>query len=243
MASAFTRRVTQRLAALDTRAIADVLLVGVDRATEARWETALERAAGLPGQIRPDKVKALTDAFAREVAVVGAAAGVAAAAPAVGTTATFLASAAEIAWFTGRAGDLILTIAALHGKQAPTIDERRAWVLAVLLFGGAAREGFTRVAREAGVPIGITPAASTGSAPTLRIPLATLRIINTGIERLVVQRYGARQGVIALGRALPLGLGAAVGGGANYAAIRALARNADSFFARLPYSAIDTTAH
>jgi hypothetical protein len=243
MASAFTRRVTQRLAALDTRAIADVLLVGVDRATEARWETALERAAALPGQIRPDKVKALTDAFAREVAVVGAAAGVAAAAPAVGTTATFLASAAEIAWFTGRAGDLILTIAALHGKQAPTVDERRAWVLAVLLFGGAAREGFARVAREAGVPIGISPATSAGNAPALRIPLATLRVINAGIERLVVQRYGARQGVIALGRALPLGLGAAVGGGANYAAIRALARNADSFFARLPYSAIDTTAH
>ncbi|MEI6705253.1 MAG: ABC transporter permease subunit, partial [Deltaproteobacteria bacterium] len=76
------------------------------------------------GQIRPDKVKALTDAFAREVAVVGAAAGVAAAAPAVGTTATFLASAAEIAWFTGRAGDLILTIAALSfiglGAVPPT---------------------------------------------------------------------------------------------------------------------------
>ena len=47
---------------------------------------------------------------------------------------------------------------------------------------------------------------------------------------------------IALGTALPLGVGAMIGGTANYGAVKALARNADRFFSRLPYSAIDTTA-
>jgi hypothetical protein len=55
----------------------------------------------------------------------------------------------------------------------------------------------------------------------------------------MLRRYGTRRGLIALGTALPIGIGAAFGGGANYRAIRNLARDADAFFARLPYSAID----
>jgi hypothetical protein len=55
----------------------------------------------------------------------------------------------------------------------------------------------------------------------------------------MLKRYGTRRGLIALGRALPVGIGAVIGGGANYRAIRKLARDADAFFARLPYSAID----
>ena len=36
-----------------------------------------------------------------------------------------------------------------------------------------------------------------------------------------------------------VGIGAVIGATANYTAIRSLARNADEFFARLPYSAIE----
>ena len=48
-----------------------------------------------------------------------------------------------------------------------------------------------------------------------------------------------RRGVAAVGRLLPVGIGAAVGGTTNYVAVRTLARHSDAFFARLPYSAID----
>ncbi|MCB9395092.1 MAG: hypothetical protein H6514_15660 [Acidimicrobiaceae bacterium] len=68
--------------------------------------------------MRPQKVKALTDGFCRELATVGAATGAAAASPVVGTGATLLAATAELAWFTARSGDLILTMAALHGRTA-----------------------------------------------------------------------------------------------------------------------------
>jgi hypothetical protein len=239
------RAITERLNALDNKPVADLLLAGVDKATSARWSAAVERAAALPGTIRPEKIKALTDSFAREVAVVGAAAGAAVAAPAVGTAATLTATAAEVAWFTARAGDLILTIAALHGRTEPTVDERRAWVLAVLLYGSTAKEGFAHMAEEVGVTLGAPVAAglaASGVAPTLRLPLSSLHAINSGFQRHIVRRYGTRRGVIALGRALPLGIGAAIGGTANYAAIRALARHADQFFSRLPYSSIETTA-
>jgi hypothetical protein len=59
------------------------------------------------------------------------------------------------------------------------------------------------------------------------------------MSRALVRRYGSRRGMVALGRILPAGIGAVIGGSANYVAIRALARHADEFFARLPYSAID----
>ena len=44
------------------------------------------------------------------------------------------------------------------------------------------------------------------------------------------------------GADVPLGIGAAIGASANWVAVRTLARNADEFFARLPYSAIEVDA-
>ena len=230
----WAQRLAQRVNPADAERIMKAMLTSIDQVSTTRWETAVQRATDLPGQIRPEKIKALTNSFARELAAAGATAGVAAAAPAVGTAATMLAATAELAWFTSRAGDLILTVAALHGRPEPTVDERRAWVLAVLIYGSTAREGFSRALNQANT--GLSPAA------TSRLPIATLQSVNRIMTRLLVRRYGTRRGVIALGTALPLGVGALVGGGANYMAVRALARHADEFFARLPYSAIDTTA-
>lgn len=228
-----TRWAQAKAAAFDASPVAASLMAGIDKATEHRWEAAVERAAALPGSVRPQKVKALTDAFARELATVGAATGAAAASPLVGTGATLAAGVAELAWFTARSGDLILTMAALHGRQQPTLDERRAWVLAVLIFGSSAREGFTSAAKQLGLEL---------EQPNQRIPLASLRAINGLLGNQLLRRYGTRRGAIALGTALPLGVGAMIGGTANYGAVKALARNADRFFSRLPYSTIETTA-
>lgn len=218
----------------DVERLAQSMLASIDQVSSSRWDAAVARAAGLRGDVRPEKIKALTDSFARELAAFGATAGGAAATPAIGTTVTLLAATAELAWFTARAGDLILTVAALHGRSEPTVEERRAWLLAVLIYGGSAREGFTRAINEANT--GLRPAAGA------RLPITTLRTVNRLLTPQLVKRYGARRGAIALGTALPLGIGAVIGGGANYVAVRALARHADEFFARLPYSAIDTTA-
>jgi len=232
-ATASVRDFAHRATSLDPETMAQSILDAIDKAAASRWGAAVERAATLPGELRPEKVRALTDQLSRELAAIGAAAGVAAVAPTVGTTATLMASTAELAWFTTRCGDLILTIAALHGRGTPTVDERRAWVLAVLIYGGTAREGFVTVADGLGVGLG---------AGATHLPIATLRAVNGVLGRKLMSRYGKRRGVIALGRALPLGIGAVIGGGANWTAVRALAKQADQFFARMPYSAIDTTA-
>lgn len=203
----------------------EIVLAGVDRVVAFRWEAA-RRAAGATTGTREQKVAQLNRAFARELGTVGAAAGATAAAPVVGTVAVIGTAAAELSWFTLRAADLILAIAAVHGQTEPSVEERRAWVLSILAFGNSAVATFTKLAGETGKGLGAR--ATTG------IPIEVLRRMNRSLGRTVVTKYGTRRGAIAIGRALPLGIGAAIGGTANYALVRAIGRHADSFFAHLP---------
>ena len=230
-ATEWANRLVDRLGPDEVARVSQRMLDAIDEVSSNRWEAATRRADALPDGIRPEKIKVLTDSFARELGAAGAAAGAAAVAPAVGTAATVLATTAELGWFTARAGDLILTIAATHGRPDPTVDERRAWVLAVLIYGSSAKDGFARALNEAAV--GVAPVVNR------RLSLTTLQTANRLMSRSLARRYGSRRALIAVGRALPIGIGAFIGGSANYVAIRTLARNADEFFARLPYSAID----
>ena len=231
-AGRWAARLAARVDAAELERLTAGVLGTIDEVSNNRWDAAVKRAAAQPGRIRPEKIKALTDSFAREVGAAGAAAGAVASSPAFGTTATLLTATAELGWFTARAGDLILTIAALHGRPDPTVDERRAWLLAVLIYGGSARDEFTRAVNEAStgmVPVG----------PERRLPVGAIQLANRVMSKALFRKYGARRGLAAVGRMIPLGIGAVIGATANYAAIHSLARNADEFFARLPYSAID----
>jgi hypothetical protein len=125
----------------------------------------------------------------------------------------------------------------LHNRPDPTEEDRRAWVLAVRLCGGAARDGLAGAINEASTGLAVTDVG-----PSRKIPIATINRANRLLAQRIVSRYGTKRGAIALGTALPLGVGAVFGGTANYVAVQRLARHADALFARLPYSAIDTTA-
>lgn len=172
----------------------------------------------------------LVEAVAQELGTVGALTGAAATVPQVGTAVAVSAGLAEFGWFTVRASELILTIAALHGHTQSSVEERRAWVLSILVFGNGAAEGFTKLAGEVGKGLGKKATAS--------IPMSVIRAINSSIGRTIITKYGRKRGVIALGTALPFGIGAFVGFGANYAGVRALARHANKFFKNLPYTVV-----
>ena len=204
-----------------------VLLEAVDRAATTRWDAAVRRANGAPGATVEERAAAVTRTFARELAVAGAATGGAAAVPGVGTATAMAATAADLGWFTLRIADLILTIAALHGHQRATVEERRAWILSVLAFGEGSAAGFARMAGEVGHDLGRKAVG--------RIPAGALRAINRRLARSVLTRFGTRRGVLTLGRILPFGIGAAVGGSANYTSVQAIGRHADNFFRSLPH--------
>jgi hypothetical protein len=231
LAASWTSKLVARLGPEQSIRLGRGILDIVDDVSANRWDAATKRAEALPGTLRPERIEALTRRFARQAGATGAAAGAAAATPLVGTATTLAATMGELALFTSRAGDLVLTIAALHGREAPTVDERRAWVLAVLIYGSSARDEFARAVNEVTTGGGISADS--------RIPVATLQMANRLMARTLVRRYGTSRALVSIGRLLPLGVGAAVGGTANVAAIRSLAREADTFFAHMPYSAIN----
>ena len=212
----------------------ELVLVAVDKAVEARWEPARRNAAATTGTTA-ERVAQLRRTFARELATVGAATGGIAALPAAGTATALATGVAEISWFTARSADLILAIAAVHGHTEPSVEERRLWLLSVLAFGDEAATMVNRLASEVGKGL--------GKKANDRISGEALKSINRAIGRTIVTRYGKKRGVIALGTALPFGVGAAIGGGANYALTRGIARHADSFFRALPRVLIDVESN
>lgn len=224
------RALRRRLPAELGQRVGTAVLGAVDFAIERKWSSAQERAAQITGATVDQRISTLSRSYAQELGTVGAVTGASAAVPAFGTGVALSAGIAEFSWFTVRASELILTIAALHGHTRATVEERRAWILSILVFGDSASKAFTRLAGEVGKGL--------GEKATNRIPLSVLRGVNSSVGRTILTKYGTKRGVIALGTALPLGIGAVIGGTTNYAAVRLLARHANKFFKNLPYTTI-----
>jgi hypothetical protein len=203
-----------------------VILSAVDRAVETRWDRALRTAAATTAASVEGRVTEVGRNVARELAATGAAAGGTAAVPGVGTLTAVGTATAELAWFGLRTADLVLAVAAVHGHTEAEVLDRRAWVLSVLAFGESAAAGFTAAAGEIGPVVGRNV---TGAIPT-----EWIRAANRSLGRTIITKWGARRGGVAIGRLVPFGIGAAIGGSANYLSARAVTRQAHAFFRDLP---------
>lgn len=64
--------------------------------------------------------------------------------------------------------------------------------------------------------------------------METLRALNGAIGRTIVTKYGTKRGVLALGRAIPFGVGAGVGYGLNNYIVRQTTRSTHRFFSDIP---------
>ena len=204
----------------------DLLLEAVDKGVNTRWEPARERAAKAAGATLPARVAEVRKMFAQELGLVGAGTGGAGAVPGVGTAAVLATAAGDIAWTTVRLADLVLTIAHLHGHDKADVEERRMWVLAVLAGGATATRFAEKLATEAGKGL--------GAKATAAVSTQMIQQFNRAMGRTIVTKYGTKRGAVALGKALPFGIGALIGGGFNYGTVRVVSRTADRFFALLP---------
>ena len=159
-------------------------------------------------------VQMLERRYVAAVVGIGAASGGAAAVPGAGTAASLAAGVAEITAFVSATGMYVLALAELHSVPVSDPQIRRALVLGVLVgsAGAGAVEGAEGQAAH--------------WAQVLNRPDAKGRIagVNTRLAHLLVTRFGARQGALLVGRALPLGIGAGIGAAGN----AALARSAIS---------------
>ncbi|MEE9417435.1 MAG: EcsC family protein [Acidimicrobiales bacterium] len=202
-------------------ALGKAMVEGVDRAVSKRWQRALDRAAKTQGS-KEQRLAELRRSFQKELTSAGAATGAAAATPGLGTAAAASWLSADVAWLALRSTDLIMTIAAVHGHTVSTPEQRRAWVLAIFAFGDSAAVEFASLVDKAN----LNPAGVSGA----KMPLEVIERLNQTLGAHVLAKYGTRRGIATVGRLLPFGVGAVIGGGANYTMTRTLAKQADQFF-------------
>jgi hypothetical protein len=212
----------------------------LDRALDAALDRALliQRPAVLaylervrsrtPNMTPAQLIRQLERRYVAAVTSIGGASGAAAALPGAGTGASLASGAAEITGFVSATAMYVLALAELHSLPVSDPEVRRALVVAVLVGGsaesvlGAGEHGGSHWAQV------LARRASAGK------PRDKQRGLDDRLARLLLARFGTRQGALLLGRALPLGIGAGIGAAGNAALARSAISTAREAFGPPP---------
>ena len=160
---------------------------------------------------RPDAapaeiVASLERQYLAAVTTLGIGAGATAAMPGTGTAVGLAVNLAEVATFIEASAVFALAVAGVHGVRVDELERRRTLVTAVLLGNGAS----SLVQKAAG-----RTGPYWGRNLARAIPMTTIHAVNRVLGPRFVTKYGTKQGILVLGRELPFGIGAAIGGGGN----------------------------
>lgn len=178
-----------------------------------------------PGESPAQIIERMEKMFLLAVTGSGSAVGATAAIPGVGTIASIAAVGAESAFFLEAAALLTLAVASVHGISAADHQQRRALVLSVAL----GESGMEIVQKATGVT-----AKNWASAITSRIPGPTMKGMNSTLVRKFITKYAARRSALILGKLVPAGIGAAIGGAGNRAIGKGVVKNAREAFGPAP---------
>lgn len=210
----------------DTTGPAEKLLVRVLDNGSRLQGPAVAKYVDLLRRAHPDEspaqiVTRLEKQFLLAVTGSGSAAGATAAFPGVGTVAAIGAVGAETIFFLEASALLTLAIAAVHGIEPHDHAQRRALVLAVAL-GDAGKE---IVAAATGTSLKNWPKTLTGQLDNKQ-----LKLVNNTLVKRFVRKYLAKRSALVLGKLVPAGIGAAIGGAGNRAiGKRTIANARDAF--------------
>jgi hypothetical protein len=166
-----------------------------------------------PGATPEQLIRLLEKEYLLVVQGTGGAVGATAAAPAVGTGVALVLTASDIATFFGASAAFALAVASVHGIEVEDTERRRALLLATIL-GDSGGKIVTEGA-EVATTVGVARALLT------RMPMATVRKVNTTMTRRFVRTQLTKQTGLAVGRIIPFGIGLVVG----VAGARALGKN------------------
>jgi len=117
-----------------------------------------------------------------------------------------VANLAEVGLFVEASALFCLAVAEVHGIEVEQVARRRTLLLAVLLGDGGSKV-VQKVAGRTG--------PYWAKTITSNVPMTTINSINRVLGPSFVTKYGTKQGVLVLGRDVPFGIGAAIGGGGN----------------------------
>ncbi|WP_242497653.1 hypothetical protein [Microbacterium protaetiae] len=162
-----------------------------------------------PAQI----VRILENRYLATVATTGAAVGATAVIPLVTTGVTLALSGVETVGFVEATALFAQSLAEVHGIPVDNPDRARALVLTLML-GSEGVDLLTQLARQA---TGKGPSRGTywGELVTKTLPRTAIGPIVDRLKSTFVRRFAVAGGTSWVGKALPFGVGAVVGGAGN----------------------------
>lgn len=181
----------------------------------------------------PDEVVAILERrYLAAVTTGGAAVGATAMLPAVGTAAALALSGAETVGFLGATALFAQSVTEVHGIALEDPERARALVLA-LLIGGPSQELLKQFASQA-TGRGRSRTAFWGEQITKTLPRAVVDQVANTIRTVYLPKFFVTEAGSVVGRILPFGIGAVIGGVGNQMVGRTVVRAARSGFGPAP---------
>lgn len=177
-------------------------------------------------------LKILERRYLAAVTTGGAAVGATAVVPGIGTGVTLALSGVESLGFLEATALYAQSVAEVHGVAVDDPDRARALVLALML----GKEGVDLVSQLARQSAGrdTTRSGSWGEMITKTLPRAAVGPLVDRLKTTFVRQFATRGGASWVGKALPFGVGAVVGGAGNNILGRRVLVNARRAFGSPP---------
>lgn len=179
-----------------------------------------------PNATPAEVVAKLEKHYLAAVMASGAAVGSAAAFPGIGTITALSAVAGETVLFLEATAAFVLAVAEVHGIPVEDRERRRTLVLTALVGdeGSGAVKDLLGASRTSGAWL----------AEAELLPLPVVSQLNSRLTQYFVKKYTVRRTAMAFGKMLPVGIGAAVGGGGNRLMGKKIVENARKAFGPAP---------
>ncbi|WP_237762443.1 hypothetical protein [Arthrobacter sp. ERGS1:01] len=170
--------------------------------------------------------------FLNGVGTGGAAIGATAIIPGIGTVAALSISAAATLVFLEATALYAQSVAELHGIRLADPELAQVTVMAIILGeeGTAMLQGLTGHA----LGNGRTPMQAWGKTVGKSLPVSAVRGIAASMQKRFLKKMAVKGSVSVVGKALPFGVGAAVGGVGNYMMGRAVIASTQRAFGPAP---------
>lgn len=181
---------------------------------------------------RPEEViRILERRFLAAVTTGGAAVGASAVIPAVGIGTSIALTGVETVGFLEASALYAQSIAEIHGIPVEDPERARALVMAMVL-GSAGQDLVKQFAAQAAGGPGRN--AFWGEVVAGSMPKAVFAQLSDLIQRHFVKRFAVTQSSSAIGRAIPFGIGAVIGGAGNHLLGRSIVKASRDAFGPPP---------
>ena len=194
------------------------VVTGFDRVMAIQRPAVLAHIRGIrhrhPDASPEQLVRILERRYLAAVTSGGAAVGATAVIPGVGTGITLALSGVETAGFLEATALFAQSVSEVHGITVDDPERARALVMTMML----GHEGSDLVRQLAGQVTGggVARTAYWGELVTTSLPRAIMGPLTDKLKRTFIRQFAAKGGASLLGKAVPFGIGAVIGGMGNH---------------------------